>query len=72
MERPRTLDPTEFKRSIRHLNGTNNPQHDAFNYSNFNYSLHSSMIFKNNVHLKLNNLLFVYLNLTPFIMVLLF
>ena len=34
MERPRTLDPTECKHAIRHLNGTNNPQLDAFNYSN--------------------------------------
>ena len=29
-ERPRTLDPTEFKRAIGHLNGTDNPQLDAF------------------------------------------
>ena len=34
MERHRTLDPTECKHAIRHLNGTNNPQLDAFNYSN--------------------------------------
>ena len=34
MERPRTLDPTECKHAIRHLNGTNNPQLDAFKYSN--------------------------------------
>ena len=34
MERPRTLDPTECKHAIRHLNGTNNPQLDAVNYSN--------------------------------------
>ena len=34
MEHPRTLDPTECKHAIRHLNGTNNPQLDAFNYSN--------------------------------------
>ena len=34
MERPRTLDPTDCKHAIRHLNGTNNPQLDAFNYSN--------------------------------------
>ena len=34
MERPRTLDPTECKHAIRHLNGTNNPQLNAFNYSN--------------------------------------
>ena len=34
MERPRTLDPTECKHAIRHLNGTHNPQLDAFNYSN--------------------------------------
>ena len=34
MKRPRTLDPTECKHAIRHLNGTNSPQLDAFNYSN--------------------------------------
>ena len=34
MERPRTLDPSECKLDIRHLNGTNNPQVDAFNYTN--------------------------------------
>ena len=34
MERPRTLDPTECIHAIRHLNGTNNPQLDAFNYRN--------------------------------------
>ena len=34
MERPRTLYPTECKHAIRHLNGTNNPQLDAFKYSN--------------------------------------
>ena len=34
MERPLTLDPTECKHDIRHLNGTNNPHLDAFNYSN--------------------------------------
>ena len=34
MERPRTLDPTECKHAIRHLNGNNNPQLDAINYSN--------------------------------------
>ena len=34
MERPRTLDPTECKHAIRHLNGTHNPQLDVFNYSN--------------------------------------
>ena len=34
MERPRTLDPTECKHAIRHLNGTNNPQLDAFYYNN--------------------------------------
>ena len=34
MECPRTLDPTECKQAIRHLNGTNNPQLDALNYSN--------------------------------------
>ena len=27
-------DPTECKHAIRHLNGTNNPQLNAFNYSN--------------------------------------
>ena len=45
MERPRTLDPTECKHAIRHLNGSHNPQLDAFNYSN---SFTFSMIFKNN------------------------
>ena len=35
MERPRTLDPTECRHAIRHLNGTNDPQLDAFNYSNY-------------------------------------
>ena len=34
MERPSTLDPTECKHAIRHLNGTNDPQLDAFNYTN--------------------------------------
>ena len=36
MERPRTLDPTECKHhdAIRHLNGTDNPQLNAFEYSN--------------------------------------
>ena len=34
MERPLTLDPTECKRAILQLNGTNNPQLNAFNYSN--------------------------------------
>ena len=34
MERPRTLDPTECKYAIRHLSETNNPQLDAFNYTN--------------------------------------
>ena len=34
MEPPCTLDPTECKHDIRHLNGTNNPQLDAFNYPN--------------------------------------
>ena len=34
MELFRTLDPTECKHAIRHLNGTNNHQLDAFNYSN--------------------------------------
>ena len=32
-KRPRTLDPTECKHAICHLNGTNNPELDAFNYS---------------------------------------
>ena len=45
MERPRTLDPTECKHAIRHLNGTNNPQLNAFNYSN---SFTFLTIFKNN------------------------
>ena len=34
MERPRTLDPTECKHAIPHLNGTNNPKLYAFIYSN--------------------------------------
>ena len=34
MERPRTFDPTEFKDAIRHLNGTDDPQLNAFDYSN--------------------------------------
>ena len=34
MDCPRTLDPTECKHAIRHLKGTNNPQLDAFNYTN--------------------------------------
>ena len=35
MERPRTFDPTECKHAIRHLNGTNYPQLDAFNSFTF-------------------------------------
>ena len=53
MERPRTLDPTECKRAILQLNGTNNPQLNAFKYSNAFTFL---KIFKNNASLKLNNL----------------
>ena len=34
MECPRTLDPTENKHAIHHLNDTHNPQLDAFDYSN--------------------------------------
>ena len=34
MKRPRTLEPTQGKLAIRNLNGTKNPQLDAFNYSN--------------------------------------
>ena len=34
MERPRTVDPTECKHDIGHLNGTDNPQLKAFNNSN--------------------------------------
>ena len=30
MERPRTLDPTDCKHAICHLNGTYNPQPHAF------------------------------------------
>ena len=56
MERHLNLDPTECKHDIRHLNGSNNPHLDAFNYSN---SFTFLMIFKNNAFLKLNNLLFV-------------
>ena len=33
-DRPGTLDPTESQHAIRHLNGTNNHQLDAFNYTN--------------------------------------
>ena len=34
MKRLRTLDPTERKHAIRHLNQTDNPQLDAYNYIN--------------------------------------
>ena len=34
MKRLRTLDPTERKHAIRHLNQTNNTQLDAYNYIN--------------------------------------
>ena len=34
MKRPHTLGPTECKHAICHLNETNNPQLDAFNYRN--------------------------------------
>ena len=34
MERPRSLDPTECKYAIRHQKGTDNPQSNAFEYSN--------------------------------------
>ena len=34
MERRRSLDPTECKHAIRHLNSTENPQLNAFDYSN--------------------------------------
>ena len=38
MERPRTLDPTEWKQAIRHLNGTDKPHFNAFDCSNsFNF-----------------------------------
>ena len=53
MERPRTLGPTECKHAIRLLNGTDSPQPNSFDYSNF---LPPLMIFKNNALLKLNNL----------------
>ena len=33
MKRLRTLDPTECKHAIRPLNGTDNPQYHAFEYS---------------------------------------
>ena len=33
-ERPRTLDFTEYERAIRRLNGTDNPQLNAFDYRN--------------------------------------
>ena len=64
MERPRTLDSTEFKHAIRYLNGT-----DSINFSllmKVTPSL-ASMIFKNNASFKQNNHLFVLLNLTLFI-----
>ena len=67
MERPRNLDPTECKHAIRHLNGTNNPQLDAFNYSN-------SFTFFDDIRkqrlLETKQPLFVLLNKTTFIMVL--
>ena len=34
MKRLRTSDPTECKHAIRHLNGTDNPHVNAFDYSN--------------------------------------
>ena len=34
MERSRILDPTENKHAIRHSNGTDNPQFNAFDCSN--------------------------------------
>ena len=34
MERPRISDPTECNHAICHLNGTDNPQLDGFDYSN--------------------------------------
>ena len=34
MKRPCSLDPTEFKLSIRHLNDTDKPQLNAVEYSN--------------------------------------
>ena len=39
MDRPRTLDPTECKHAIRIPYGTDNPQLNAFEYSDFNNSL---------------------------------
>ena len=33
MDHLRTLDPTECKLGIRQLNGTDNPQQNAFDYS---------------------------------------
>ena len=68
MERPNTLDPTKCKHAVRHLNGTDNPQLNAFDYSK---SFIFSMIFKNNASLKQNKLFFVLLNSTLFTMVLL-
>ena len=35
IERPHTLKSTECKHAIRHLNATDNPQPNAFEYSNF-------------------------------------
>ena len=34
MVRPGTSDPTESKHAIRHINETDNPQPNAFDYSN--------------------------------------
>ena len=34
MERPRFLNPTECKHAIRHLNGSDDPELNAFDYSN--------------------------------------
>ena len=68
MESPRTLDLTESKHTIRHLNGTDNPQLKAFDYSN-------SFTFFDDIQkqrlLETKQPPLEYLNLTHFIVVLL-
>ena len=65
MERPRTLDPTECKHAIRHLNGTDNPQLIVFDYSN-NFIFFDDI--QKKASMKQNNLFFVLLNSTLFTM----
>ena len=66
MERPRTLDPTECKQIIRHLNGTDKPQCNAFDYSTA-FTFFDDI--NHNASLKQNNLFFVLLNSPLFTMV---